>query len=106
MIEVFIKQQLAGCFSSGTDVAVNATVQSELPVNRTPPGDGIGLEEVSRAEDAEEIVMRKWNAEKGMSLVEATIILMVLAILTAVIAPSAGDYVNDARQTKAKEDVE
>ena len=50
--------------------------------------------------------MRKWNAEKGMSLVEATIILMVLAILTAVIAPSAGDYVSEARNIKAKEDVE
>ena len=46
------------------------------------------------------------NGQRGMSLVEATIILMVLAILTAVIAPSAGDFVNDARQTKAKEDVE
>jgi type II secretory pathway pseudopilin PulG len=41
-----------------------------------------------------------------MSLVEATIILMVLAILTSVIAPSAGDYISDARATKAKEDVE
>jgi type II secretory pathway pseudopilin PulG len=41
-----------------------------------------------------------------MSLVEATIILMVLAILTSVIAPSMGDYINDARQTKAKEDTE
>jgi type II secretory pathway pseudopilin PulG len=41
-----------------------------------------------------------------MSLVEVTIILMVLAILTAVIAPSAGDYINDARAVKAKEDVE
>jgi type II secretory pathway pseudopilin PulG len=41
-----------------------------------------------------------------MSLVEVTIILMTLAILTAVAAPSIGDYVNDARQTKAKEDVE
>jgi len=50
--------------------------------------------------------MRKWNSERGMSMVEATIILMVLAILTAVLAPSVGDYVNDARQTKAKEDVE
>jgi type II secretory pathway pseudopilin PulG len=46
------------------------------------------------------------KSNAGMSLVEATIILMVLAILTAVIAPSAADYVNDARQTKAKEDVE
>jgi type II secretory pathway pseudopilin PulG len=41
-----------------------------------------------------------------MSLVEATIILMVLATLTAVIAPSMADYTNDARQVKAKEDVE
>jgi type II secretory pathway pseudopilin PulG len=55
---------------------------------------------------AQEIVMQKLNSERGMSLVEATIILMVLAILTSVLAPSLGDYVNDARQTKAKEDVE
>ena len=41
------------------------------------------------------------KSNAGMSLVEATIILMVLAILTAVIAPSAADYVNDARHTKA-----
>jgi type II secretory pathway pseudopilin PulG len=46
------------------------------------------------------------KSELGMSLVEATIILMVLAILTSVLAPSIGDYVNDARQTKAKEDIE
>ena len=50
--------------------------------------------------------MRKWNSERGMSLVEATIILMVLAILTAVIAPSAGDFLSDARNVKGKEDVE
>lgn len=50
--------------------------------------------------------MRNWNAERGMSLVEATIILMVLATLTAVISPSMGDYLEDARQMKAKEDVE
>jgi type II secretory pathway pseudopilin PulG len=41
-----------------------------------------------------------------MSLVEATIILMVLALLTATVAPSVADYVSDARQVKAKEDVE
>ena len=46
------------------------------------------------------------RSERGMSLIEATIILMVLAILTATLAPTLGDYVNDARQTKAKEDVE
>jgi type II secretory pathway pseudopilin PulG len=41
-----------------------------------------------------------------MSLVEATIILMVISLLTAVLAPSIGDYVSEARHTKAKEDVE
>jgi type II secretory pathway pseudopilin PulG len=50
--------------------------------------------------------MCRGNSERGMSLVEATIILMVLAVLTAVIAPSMGDYLEDARQMKAKEDVE
>ena len=50
--------------------------------------------------------MRTWKSDHGMSLVEATIILMVLAILTSVLAPSIGDYVNDARQVKAKEDLE
>jgi hypothetical protein len=41
-----------------------------------------------------------------MSLVEATIILMVLLLLTAVMSPAIGDYVEDARNTKGKEDVE
>ncbi len=50
--------------------------------------------------------MRALKSDRGMSLVEATIILMVLAILTSVLAPSMGDYVNDARQVKAKEDLE
>jgi type II secretory pathway pseudopilin PulG len=46
------------------------------------------------------------GAEQGLSLVEATIILMVLATLTAVVAPAAGPYIENARNTKAKEDVE
>lgn len=101
MLEVIIKQQLAGSFSSGTSVARSTAIRSKKP--STDPEDG---ESVHRDRDAEEIAMRKLNDERGMSLVEATIILMVLAILTAVIAPSAADYVNDARQTKVKEDVE
>ena len=44
--------------------------------------------------------------QDGMSLVEATIILMILFLLTAVLSPSVSDYVADARQTKGKEDVE
>lgn len=49
---------------------------------------------------------RNLGGQAGMSLVEATIILTVLAVLSAVIAPSMGDYVEEARATKAKEDVE
>ena len=49
---------------------------------------------------------RRLNGQRGMSLVEATIILMVLSVLTAVLAPSIGDYVEEAKNTKAKEDVE
>lgn len=45
-------------------------------------------------------------AERGMSLVEATVILAVIAALTAVIAPSVGGYIVDAQQTSAKRDVE
>ncbi len=41
-----------------------------------------------------------------MSLVEATIILAVFAILTAVIAPSIAAYTNDAKQAAVKKDVE
>ena len=50
--------------------------------------------------------MRRGGSERGMSLVDATIIVMVLAVLTSVLAPSLGDYVNDARQVKATGDVE
>lgn len=50
--------------------------------------------------------MQKFTSERGLSLVEATIILMVLAILTSVLTPSMGDYINEARHTKVKEDVE
>lgn len=41
-----------------------------------------------------------------MSLIEATIILMVLGLLTSVLSPSIGDYVNDAKSVKVKEDCE
>jgi type II secretory pathway pseudopilin PulG len=42
----------------------------------------------------------------GMSLVETTIILFILMLLTGVIAPSITDYVNDAKRVKVKEDCE
>jgi len=43
---------------------------------------------------------------RGLSLVEVTIMLLVLMTLTGVLAPSIMDFVNDARWVKAKEDCE
>lgn len=50
--------------------------------------------------------VKRSAAERGMSLVEATVILMVVSILAAVLAPSARAYIEDGRNTKAKKDVE
>ena len=50
--------------------------------------------------------MLRRSRQAGMSLVESTIILMVLMLVTGVIAPSIGDYVNDAKRVKVKEDCE
>jgi type II secretory pathway pseudopilin PulG len=46
------------------------------------------------------------RGEEGMSLVEATIVLMVIFMLSAVLAPNVGDYIEDARHIKGKEDAE
>jgi type II secretory pathway pseudopilin PulG len=46
------------------------------------------------------------RGERGISLIEATIILMVLATLSAAIAPAIGTYTNDARGVAAKSEVE
>jgi type II secretory pathway pseudopilin PulG len=45
-------------------------------------------------------------SQRGISLIEATIILAVLAILSAVLAPAIGGYVQDASRSTAKADVE
>jgi Tfp pilus assembly protein PilE len=52
------------------------------------------------------LALRARSGQAGLSLVEATLILMVLATLAAVIAPSAADYIEDSRNVKAKADVE
>ena len=44
--------------------------------------------------------------ERGLSLVEVTIMLLVLMLLTGVLAPSIFDFVNDAKWVKVKEDCE
>jgi type II secretory pathway pseudopilin PulG len=46
------------------------------------------------------------RSERGLSLVEVTIMLIVLSTLTAVVAPAASSYIEGARNTKAKEDTE
>ena len=45
------------------------------------------------------------RAEAGVSLVEATLILSVIAVLSAIMAPAINDYVESARQARAREDV-
>ncbi|HXH25967.1 MAG TPA: hypothetical protein VNI78_11995 [Vicinamibacterales bacterium] len=46
------------------------------------------------------------RAERGLSLIEAAIVLMVIATLAAVVAPSIGGYVRDSQESSAKKDVE
>jgi type II secretory pathway pseudopilin PulG len=43
-------------------------------------------------------------AERGLSLVEATIILAVMATLSAIMAPTISDWIGSARLTRAHED--
>jgi type II secretory pathway pseudopilin PulG len=49
---------------------------------------------------------RTLASQRGLSLAEVTIILSVLSVLSAVLAPSIGDYVDDARQVRARSDVQ
>lgn len=46
------------------------------------------------------------RSQGGMTLIEATIILSVVAVLTAILAPSVNGYVEQARQARAREDVQ
>ncbi len=50
--------------------------------------------------------MRVRKGQKGLSLIEVTIMLLVLMLLTSVLAPSIFDFVNDAQWVKVKEDCE
>ena len=50
--------------------------------------------------------MRRLRNQKGLSLIEVTIMLLVLMLLTSVLAPSIFDFVNDAQWVKVKEDCE
>ena len=50
--------------------------------------------------------MRRLRNRVGLSLVEVTIMLLVLMLLTGVLAPSIMDFVRDAQWVKVKEDCE
>ncbi len=54
----------------------------------------------------ESTMNRGLGMQRGLSLVEVTIMLLVLMLLTSVLAPSIFDFVNDARRVKVKEDCE
>lgn len=46
------------------------------------------------------------GGDRGVSLVEATVVLSVFALLASVMAPVIGGYVDTARQARAREDVQ
>lgn len=48
---------------------------------------------------------RRLASPSGLSLAEITVILSVASLLGATLTPAVGDYVNDARLTKAQDDV-
>jgi type II secretory pathway pseudopilin PulG len=45
------------------------------------------------------------TGEAGVTLIEAAIVIGTVALLAAIMAPSAGVYIDQARQAKAREDV-
>lgn len=45
------------------------------------------------------------RSERGVSLVEATVVMAVFAVLSAVMAPAIQGYVERSRQTRARQDV-
>jgi type II secretory pathway pseudopilin PulG len=50
--------------------------------------------------------VRVKKGQRGLSLIEVTIMLLVLMLLTSVLAPSIFDFVTDAQWVKVKEDCE
>jgi prepilin-type N-terminal cleavage/methylation domain-containing protein len=46
--------------------------------------------------------MRKWNLQRGFTLMELMVVIVIVAILAAVAVPLYINYVKDARRTEAK----
>lgn len=44
--------------------------------------------------------------ERGVSLIEATIVLSVFALLSSIMAPAVSGYIDNARQARARQDVQ
>ncbi|MEX2270378.1 MAG: hypothetical protein WD690_02835 [Vicinamibacterales bacterium] len=49
---------------------------------------------------------RSLGSQRGVSLVEVTIILAVVAMLASILAPSVNGYVDQARQARARQDTQ
>lgn len=47
---------------------------------------------------------RGFRSPRGVSLVEATVVLAVFSLMTAVLSPVVNDYVSDAKETRARQD--
>lgn len=50
-------------------------------------------------------MLKLWRSARGFSAAEATIILSTVSVLAAATAPALGDYIEDARQARAREEV-
>jgi type II secretory pathway pseudopilin PulG len=48
--------------------------------------------------------MRVFRSERGVTLIEASIVLAAISVLTAVLAPSINIYIDQARQARAREE--
>jgi len=102
------------CFWVSGDVKCRTSYKfcsSTWEMGREPGGredevlDGILLGVCEYRNAGEENGM-KVNGRSGFSLVEVTIILMVLAVLAAILAPAVGRYVRQAKIVRAREDVQ
>ena len=60
----------------------------------------------SRRQRFRDLAPRRFARSAGLSLVEVTIMLLVLMLLTSVLAPAIWDFVHDAQWVKVKEDCE
>ena len=51
-------------------------------------------------------MMRRWRSDRGVTLIEASVVLMITSILVAAAAPIAGRATDSARLTRAQTDAD